>query len=239
MAVQHASHQVKTLNINYRKNLKYKLPKKPYGEFEKLSEPGQEIQLDITGETTSQIVNYEVQTLIAVDRLGKRPTVKNCKTAETSMKLTSFVAFLNCKEDPRNLNPIKLEISFATNFVNLAKAEIFEIEYCTSRMHEGNGAVERVLQTLKNLIIANLGDSISLTEGVIQALRVVQFTIHTGLKLTPFELHHGRNPRTELPNIVKDGKSCLPNLSELFQHQIDPKYPYDGKGDIINHFLMA
>ena len=37
----------------------------------------------------------------------------------------------------------------------------------------------------------------------------MRFTIHTGLKLTPFELHHGRKPRTELTNLVKDGKSFL------------------------------
>ena len=42
----------------------------------------------------------------------------------------------------------------------------------------------------------------------------MRFTIHTGLKITPFELH-GRKPRTELPNIVKDGKTYLSNWSEM------------------------
>ena len=45
-----------------------------------------------------------------------------------------------------------------------------------------------------------------LTESVNRALRAMRFTIHTGLKRTPFELHHGRKLRTELTNIVKDGK---------------------------------
>ena len=43
----------------------------------------------------------------------------------------------------------------------------------------------------------------------------MRFTIHTGLKLTPFELHHGRKPRTELTNLVKDGKSFLSDWIEL------------------------
>ena len=77
-----------------------------------------------------------------------------------------------------------------------------EIEYCTPRMHTGNGAVHKVIQTLKNLQIANLEDGIGLTESVNRALRVMRFTIHTGLKVTPFELHQGRKPRTELTNIV-------------------------------------
>ena len=58
-------------------------------------------------------------------------------------------------------------------------------------MHAGNGVVERSIQTLKNLIIANLEDGKNLTESKNQALRVMRFTIHTGLKFTPFELHHG------------------------------------------------
>ena len=89
-----------------------------------------------------------------------------------------------------------------------------EIEYCTPRVHTGNGVVERAIQTLKILIIANLEDGISLTESVNRALHVMRFTIHTGLKLTPFELHHGRKRKTELTNIVKDGKTEEKHLAE-------------------------
>ena len=84
-----------------------------------------------------------------------------------------------------------------------------EIEYSTPRIHTGTGAVERAIQTLKNLIITNLEENIGLTECVNRALNVMRFTIHTGMKITPFELHHGRKPRTELTNIIKDGRSFL------------------------------
>ena len=67
----------------------------------------------------------------------------------------------------------------------------------------------------KNRNIGNLENGISLTESVTRALHEMRFTIHTELKLTPFELHHGRKPRTELTNIVKDEKSVLSSLSEL------------------------
>ena len=61
-------------------------------------------------------------------------------------------------------------------------------------------------------------DALCLTESVNRALRVIRFTIHTiltGLKVTPFELHHGRKPRTELTNFVKDGNTYLSNWSEM------------------------
>ena len=75
--------------------------------------------------------------------------------------------------------------------------------------------VVRAIQTSKNLVITNMEDDQSLTERVNRALRVMRFTIHTGLKKTPFELHHGRKPRTELTNIVKDGKTFLSDWSDL------------------------
>ena len=111
-------------------------------------------------------------------------------------------------------------------------------------MHTGNGVVERSLQTLKNLIIANLEDGKNLTESINRALRVMRFTIHTGQNITPFELHHGRKPRSELKNIIKDGKTFLSNWSEMIiSAPSRPKIPIyvgrDADGEITNHIIMA
>ena len=81
-------------------------------------------------------------------------------------------------------------------------------------MHTENGIVERSIQTLKKLIIAIMEDRIHLTENVNRALLVMRFTIHTGFKITPFELHFERKPRTKLTIIVKNGKTYLSNGSE-------------------------
>ena len=95
-----------------------------------------------------------------------------------------------------------------------------------------------------NLRIAKLEDGICLTEKVNRALRVSRFTIHTGFKITPFELHHGKKPRTELTNIVKDGKTLLSNWSEMTVSAPDrPQIPIyvgrDAEGEITNHNIMA
>ena len=47
-------------------------------------------------------------------------------------------------------------------------------------MHTATGLVERTIQTLKNLLLANLEDGISLTESLNRALHVMRFTVHTG-----------------------------------------------------------
>ena len=92
-------------------------------------------------------------------------------------------------------------------------------------------------------MLTNLEEGTDLTESVNRALRVMSFTIHTGLKRTPFELHHGRKPRTELTNIVKDGKTYLSVWSEIFISANKPKIPiYVGRnadGEITNYMVMA
>ena len=72
----------------------------------------------------------------------------------------------------------------------------------------------------------------------------MRFTIHTGLKLTPFELHHGRKPRTELTNLVKDGMSFLSDWTELsVSAEKKPKIPIyvsrNEEGDVTNYLVMA
>ena len=97
---------------------------------------------------------------------------------------------------------------------------------------------------MKNLLLANLEDNLCLTECVNRALKVMRFTIHTGLKLTLFELHHGRKPRTELTNLVKDGKSILSDWTKLsVSAEKKPKIPIyvsrNEEGDVTNYLLMA
>ena len=72
----------------------------------------------------------------------------------------------------------------------------------------------------------------------------MRFTIHTGLKITPFELHHGRKPRTELTNFIKDGKTFLSywsemNISALSRPEIPIYVGRESDGEITNHIIMA
>ena len=111
-------------------------------------------------------------------------------------------------------------------------------------MHTGKGVVERAIQLLKNIIIANMENGLCLTESVNRALRVMRFTIHTRPKITPFELHHGRKPRTELTNNIRDGKTYMSSWSEKTVSAPErPKIPiYLGlyaEGEITNHIIMA
>ena len=178
------------------KSPKYQLPKKHYGKLEKLTEPCQEIQIDFTGKLHNKNVNGEIQILIAIDRFSKWPTVKICKAAEPKEVTIFLSSNFNLYGIPEKIKSDKRGAFISKEYREFCKNRNIEIECCTTRIHTGNGTVERAIQTLKNLIITNKEDGISLTESVNRALRVMRFQIHTGLKLTLFELLHGRKPRT-------------------------------------------
>ena len=126
----------------------------------------------------------------------------------------------------------------------ICKSRNIEIQDCPPRNHTGNGTIARAIQTIKMLLLANIEDGNNLTESVYRPLKVMRFTIHTGLKKTPFELHHSSKPRTELTNIINDEKSSLSDWSELSILAPNmPKIPIyvgkDAEGEITNHMVMA
>ena len=191
------------------KKLKYQLPKHEFGKLKTLTEPGQEIQIDFSGKLNSKKLNGDHQILIAIDRFSKWPKAKICKSSETKEVINFLKQNFNLYGLPEKIKTDKGGAFVSKEYKEFCKSKNIEIEYSTPRLRTGTGAVERAIQTLKNPIIANLEDETCLTECVIKALNVMRFTIHTGLKITPFELHHGWKPRTELTNIIKDGKIFL------------------------------
>ena len=165
-----------------------------------------------------------------------------CKTSDTEKVIGFLSNQFNLYGIPEKIKSDKVGAFISTEYKNFCESRNIEIQYCPPRMHTGNGTVERAIQTMKNLILANMEDGNNLTESVNRALRVMPFTIHTGLKKTPFELHHGRKPRTELTNIMKDGKSFLSDWSELSisapnRPKISIYVGRDADGEINNHMV--
>ena len=196
-------------------NLKHQLPNNHHGKLKKLTESGQGIQIDFSGKLHNKRINGDVQILRAGNHFSKWPTVKICKTAETKEVLYFLTTNFKLYRKQEKIKPDKGGAFISKEYNEFCKNRNIEIEYCTPRLHTGNGVVERAKQTLKNLMLTNLEEGADLTENGNRALRVMLFTIHTGLKRTPFELHHGRKPRTELTTIVKDGKTSLSDWSEI------------------------
>ena len=71
----------------------------------------------------------------------------------------------------------------------------------------------------------------------------MRFTIHTGLKVSPFELYHGRKPGNESTNEIKDNKSYLSDWTTLNvslpPKQIPIYVARNEKGEVTDHLIMA
>ena len=93
-------------------------------------------------------------------------------------------------------------------------------------------------------MLTKLEDGTDLTESINRALRVLRLPKRTGFKSSPFETLHGRKPRIELTNIVKDSKTYLSEWSEMsIPAPNKPKLPFyvgrDADGEITNHMVMS
>ena len=67
----------------------------------------------------------------------------------------------------------------------------------------------------KNLIISFLEATINFTESVNQIMRRLQFAKQTRSIATPFESHHGENPRIESTKRIREFKSYISTLTKV------------------------
>ena len=79
-----------------------------------------------------------------------------------------FIKFLTQQSNPYGI-PVKPKLDKAGVFISgeyneFCKWKNFEKEYCTPRRNTVIVVVERAIQTIKNLIVANLKDDFCLTE---------------------------------------------------------------------------
>ena len=86
-------------------------------------------------------------------------------------------------------------------YKEFCKSQNIDRVYGTANLHTGTGLVERTIQSLKNLILANLEDDQNLHKSVNRALHVSRFRVHSETKKTPFDLQFGRTPRIKLSNL--------------------------------------
>ena len=76
-------------------------------------------------------------------------------------------------------------------------------EYLRSdNLHTGTGLVERTIQSLKNLIVANLEDGQNLRESIKRALYVLIFTKHSELKKRKHRLKNILDAAPELNYLI-------------------------------------
>ena len=112
-------------------------------------------------------------------------------------------------------------------------------------MHTGNGLVERTIRTIKSLTRANLEDGLTFEESVARAIKTIRQTPHNTLKMTPFQLHHGRKPRTPITNLIgqptcllADWKETLTNYILAQPAELQVFTVHDSDGELADYLVL-
>ena len=189
------------------KNLNTQIPQTDVNRLEILTEPGQEIQLDFAGPIKSKS-RGDVYILVAVDRFSKWPTAQICKSTDSRTVIKFLTKYCTDNGTPKTIRTDNGSCFKSQEFKNYCKGENIKRIRSTPNLHTGTGLVERTIRTIKSLTRANLEDGLTFEENVTRAIKTIRQTMHNTLKMTPFQLHYGRKPRTPITNLIGQ-PACL------------------------------
>ena len=169
------------------KKIKYQIPSTGIIKLLVLTKPGQQLQTDFSGKLHSQHVTSVAYILIRISQYSKYPAVRvwtSTETKEITIFLKGFINFYRFSDGTKSDGG---SAAISEEYKEFCKNKNIEIEYSPPRLHTGMAVVECAIQTPKDLIIANLGDKMGFTKSINRVMRVMRFTIHTGVKVSPFE----------------------------------------------------
>ena len=201
------------------KNLITQIPSTEKNNLDIVTEPNQEIQLDFAGPIKSR-TRGDVYILVAIDRFSKWPTAHICKNADTRTVQKFLTKYFTDNGIPRVIRTDNGSCFKSIEFKRFCKDQNIKRIRCTPNLHTGTGLVERAIRTIKSLTRANMADGLTFEDSVQMAIRTVRQTPHRILKMTPFQMHLGRKPRTALINLIDKPECLLSNWKRTLTNYI-------------------
>ena len=166
-----------------------------------MTEPRQEIQLDFAGPIKSKS-RGDIYILVAIDRFSKWPTAQISKKTDSRTMIKFLTKYWTDNGTPRTIRTDNGSCFKSQKFKDYSSGENINRIRCTPNLHTGSGLVERTIRTIKSLTRANLEDELTFKESVQMSIETIWRTPHNTLKMTPFQLHNGRKPRTPITNLA-------------------------------------
>ena len=144
--------------------------------------PAKKIQIDFIGNLNSKQLKSSPFPLIAVDENNCRSAAKICKNKDHDLVITFIRGFINIYGEnrlPKTIKSDKGSVFISKEYKKLCKKYNIIRKYGTPKLHTGTGLVERTIQSMKNLIKANLEEAQNLRASLNKALYVFRFTNHS------------------------------------------------------------
>ena len=161
--------------------------------------PNEELQLDYAGPLLDSFGN-SIYILVAIDRYSKYPSAMITRSTGGRKIIKFLKSYIQQHSIPRSIKTDQYS-GFKNKLVQSFCLEKNIVQYfCPVGDHRGCGLVERSIQTIKRRLgasrlssdFSNVQDTL---RNIIEDIRVTKNSV-TGV--SPFELHFGRPPNTEL-----------------------------------------
>ena len=212
------------------KNLKPDIPRTEQNRLPPLSSPNEEIQLDFIGPITEE--NRRLYILLNMDRYSKWLAASLCKSTDGKTAVNFLQQFIQLNGIPKTIRTDKASAFTGHCFREFCKKNYISSVYGTPYIHTPTGLVKRGVRTLKGNLLTNMNAGEPFVKALDLGLGVIRTTPHTRLKKSAFELHFGREPNTELSNMLnlKEIKKLTNNNSVLAKSETLQVHTFSGEG---------
>ena len=133
--------------LNAGKNLKFQLPSTEKTKIETSKKPGEEIQIEFTGNIHNKKLQSSPYILIAVDETSRWPVAKICKNTSHQTVITFLTDYINVYGVPKRIKSDRGGAFNPKEYKEFCKSQNITCEYGTANLHTGTGLVERTTQT--------------------------------------------------------------------------------------------
>ena len=137
-----------------------------------------------------------------MDRFSKWPAASFCKSTESQTAVKLLEQYVNLNGIPKTFRTDKATAFTSRSFREFCKDHQIKLIYGTPYIHTPTGLVERGVRTLKEILLTKIKAGENFGKAMDMALDVMRKTPHTRLNKSAFELHYGREPNTEISNLL-------------------------------------
>ena len=148
---------------------------------------------------------------MAVDRFSKWPTADFGKNTNTRTVIKLLSKYCTDNRIPRTICTNNGSCFKSQELKNCCNGKNIKRIRCTPNLHAGNGLVEKTIRTVKSLTRANLENGLPFEESIQLAIKTIEQTPPTTLKMTPFQMHLGLKARTSITNLIGQPAFLLSN----------------------------
>ena len=200
--------------------------------------------MDFAGPIKSK-TRGDVYILVAIDRFSKWPTAQICKITDTRTVLKFLTKYFTDNGTPRTIRTDNGSCFKSSEFKQFCDGQNNKRIRCTPNLHTSTGLVERTIRTIKSITRANMADGLTFEDSVQLAIRTIRQTPHSRLKMTPFQMHLRRRPRTALTNLIDKPECLLSNWKKTLTNYISAQptelqviTPNDSDGKMADYLVL-